>query len=127
MTISGEVFCRTKITSETPFGLEWSQVENENYSFCKITCNSKFVYALDVNGYVYLKNDSKLDKSGTNNWVRVLKGLSNISISLSNKVFQYYYCLFLTYFNFKSFQLLFYNSSCGHWVQIKERSTLDPN
>lgn len=82
VTTSGNVLHRTNVNSEALYGTDWVEIDNEDHTFAKISCNSKFVYVLDYSGFVYLRNTEE------NKWARVLKGLCNISVSLSNKVFK---------------------------------------
>lgn len=81
LTCQNDVLIRTEIDSLNPMGHSWTIIKPfENTKFKQITCNINYIYAIDMKGSVYLYlND-------TMQWVKVLKDLSYISVSMSNKV-----------------------------------------
>ena len=83
LTCEAKVLVRTGISPDQPNGDAWTLVEPyPDAVFTQITANLNLVYTLDINSNVYLLS---IDEDSSE-WVRVLKDLSNISLSISNKV-----------------------------------------
>lgn len=82
MTCEEKVLIRTDIDCSRPYGNDWTIVEpHPDAVFVQVTANLNLVYALDMLSNVYLLNvDDEYQ------WVKVLKDLGNISLSISNKV-----------------------------------------
>ena len=82
VTCEDKVLVRTGIACDIPYGNDWTMIEPyPDATFIQITANLNLVYALDVQSNVFLLNvDEDFE------WVKVLKDLSSISLSISNKV-----------------------------------------
>ncbi|CAF1110833.1 unnamed protein product [Brachionus calyciflorus] len=86
ITCEGDVLLRNDITEEEPYGKTWMMVSTMKPApFVQITCSYRDVYALDSKGCVYKRNNTELNIIG-NEWIKILKDLSNISVSRSNKL-----------------------------------------
>lgn len=96
VTYEGNVIKRVGSNFNQPWGLDWIIINSEDlFSFIQIVCNENTILALNSMGSVYLRigMDEKC-KQGLE-WVKVLNGLSNISISLSNQVnIHIFYCIY---------------------------------
>ncbi len=81
LTFEEKCLVRTDISKDVPYGRSWQIIDPyPNSVFTQITSNLNLVYALDSKGFVYLLNTDNLT------WIKVLKDLTNISLSISNKV-----------------------------------------
>lgn len=83
MTCEEKVLIRTEIDCNRPYGNDWTIVEpHPEAVFVQVTANLNLVYTLDMLSNVYLLNivDDRYE------WVKVLKDLGNISLSISNKL-----------------------------------------
>ena len=77
-----KVLLRTEIDCTRPSGNDWIVIEpHPEAVFVQVTANLNLVYALDMLSNVYLLNITEEYE-----WVKVLKNLGNISLSISNKV-----------------------------------------
>ncbi len=82
ITCEGKILMRTNITNQFPYGQDWNILNPyPNSIFVQITTSLNLVYALDTKGNAFLLNNDNYE------WIKVLKDLSFISISISNKVF----------------------------------------
>lgn len=86
MTCEGLILVRDQVTSSTPTGTEWIELEspktmNPNATVVKITAHTNSVYVLDSEGYVFMRHSDR----GTG-WIRVLKGIYSVSVSMSNQL-----------------------------------------
>jgi len=77
VTYEGLIFLREINNLAEPWGEKWIQIHSDE-RFIQITSNSFYVFALNHDNcvFMYLKKI----------WVKILKDLSGISISFSNKV-----------------------------------------
>jgi hypothetical protein len=82
VTCEEKVLLRTEIDCTRPSGNDWIVIEpHPEAVFVQVTANLNLVYALDMLSNVYLLNITEEYE-----WVKVLKNLGNISLSISNKV-----------------------------------------
>ncbi len=83
LTCEAKVLVRTGISAHQPHGDAWTLIQPyPDAVFTQITANLNLVYTLDINSNVYLLT---IDDDSSE-WIRVLKDLSHISLSISNKV-----------------------------------------
>ena len=82
LTRQGQILFRANINNLNPCGESWHVIDPPSSSFPLIQISSSLnqVYVLDEKGSVYFFNNE------TNKWVKILKDLSCISLSISNKV-----------------------------------------
>lgn len=85
-TCEEKVILRLGISPLEPWGNDWEILDPyPDAKFVQITSNLNYVYSLDVDSNVYF-----LDIHDSYKWIKILKDLSNISLSISNKVTQQY-------------------------------------
>ena len=88
VTHNGYVLLRCEVSSTDPTGRRWIHLDRpDGASFVSVTASSSQVYALDHKGFVYFRDglSEGVCLEGTR-WIKVLKGLSSISLSKSNQV-----------------------------------------
>ena len=79
ITCEGNILYREGVWCNEPWGSQWLIIDQHpSPRFSQISSNLNLVYGLDMSGNVYLLSEDK--------WIKVLKDLSSISISMSNKV-----------------------------------------
>ena len=81
VTCQHSVLKRTGVTGAMPWGSEWIKFDFPlQVNLIQITANMQLVYVLASNGCAYLLNFENSE------WLKVLKDLTSISVSTSNKV-----------------------------------------
>lgn len=75
---------RSDVSLDEPQGKCWIEISS-SIRPTQIVSNYHLVYALDSKGSVYLRTNTDEVKEGTN-WIKVLKDLSDISVSMSDQV-----------------------------------------
>lgn len=82
VTCEDKVLIRTGIDSNVPYGDNWTIINPyPDATFIQVTANLNLVYALDMHSNVFLLN---VDENYE--WIKVLKDLSDISLSISDKL-----------------------------------------
>jgi hypothetical protein len=85
VTCEGRVLMRNGISESQPFGQSWLHLKSE-LSFVKITSCLNNVYGLDSLGNVHIRTETSLNNKAGLSWKKILKGLADISVSMSNQV-----------------------------------------
>ena len=85
----GTILLRINITKETSNGTDWLMIKQEEknfLNFIQITANETILLALDLQGQVYIRMGMNETCPVGKQWLKILKDLRHISLSLTSQV-----------------------------------------
>lgn len=82
------ILIRKNASKQAPQGTDWIVLKNHGdpMNFLQITVNESMAFALDLQGQVYMRMGMCKKFPEGNKWLKVLKNLRYISLSLSSQV-----------------------------------------